>query len=97
MELTDRSDALYAGLDRPWDQAANWLFAARAAVSAGDQERSIDALAHVQHWLTRMMEQRQIPRRARHVALASANSDGRRRDRTAAPGEVRVPTGCGVG
>ena len=29
MELTDRSDALYEGLDRPWDQAANWLFAAR--------------------------------------------------------------------
>ena len=51
MALTDRSDALYAGLDRPWDQAANWLFAARAAISAGDQERSIDALAHVQHWL----------------------------------------------
>ena len=51
MELTDRSDALYAGLDRPWDQAANWLFAARAAISAGDQQRSVDALDHVQHWL----------------------------------------------
>ena len=28
LELTDRSSALYDGLDRPWDQAANWLFAA---------------------------------------------------------------------
>ena len=43
MELTDRSSALYDGLDRPWDQAANWLFAARAAISAGDQERSVDS------------------------------------------------------
>ena len=51
LALTDRSDALYAGLDRPWDQAANWLFAARAAISAGDEERSVDALAHVEHWL----------------------------------------------
>ncbi len=51
IELTDRSDALYAGLDRPWDQAANWLFAARAAISANDEERSVDAVDHVQHWL----------------------------------------------
>ena len=51
MELTDRSAALYAGLDRPWDQAANWLFAARAAISAGDEERSVEAVDHVQHWL----------------------------------------------
>jgi tetratricopeptide (TPR) repeat protein len=55
MELTDRSDALYDGLDRPWDQAANWLFAARAAISAGDEARSVDAVRHVQHWL-RMVE-----------------------------------------
>ena len=40
LELTDRSNALYDGLDRPWDQAANWLFAARAAISAGDRERA---------------------------------------------------------
>ena len=51
MELTDRSDALYAGLDRPWDQAANWLFAARAAISAGDEERSVEAVDQVEHWL----------------------------------------------
>jgi tetratricopeptide (TPR) repeat protein len=51
MELTDRSRALYDTLDRPWDQAANELFAARAAISAGDEERSIEALDHVQHWL----------------------------------------------
>ncbi len=51
MELTDRAHSLYQGLDRPWDQAANWLFAARAAISAGDQERSVEALERVQHWL----------------------------------------------
>lgn len=51
MELTDRAAALYDGLDRPWDQAANWLFAGRAAISAGDQERSVEAADHVQHWL----------------------------------------------
>ena len=49
--LTDRSRALYDGLDQPWDQAANGLFAARAAISAGDQDRSADAAAQVQHWL----------------------------------------------
>jgi predicted ATPase/DNA-binding SARP family transcriptional activator len=51
LELTDRSDALYAGLDRPWDQAANWLFAARAAISAGDQVRAAAARDQVEHWL----------------------------------------------
>ena len=51
LELTDRSDALYDALDRPWDQAANWLFAARAAISAGDEPRSVDAVARVEHWL----------------------------------------------
>ena len=51
LELTDRSDALYEGLDRPWDQAANWLFAARAAISAGDEGRSVDAVDDVQLWL----------------------------------------------
>ena len=47
LELTDRSRALYDGLDRPWDQAANWLFAARAAISAGDEERSVEAVDQV--------------------------------------------------
>jgi predicted ATPase/DNA-binding SARP family transcriptional activator len=51
MELTDRSSALYRGLDRPWDQAANWLFAARAAISAGDRVRAAAARDQVQHWL----------------------------------------------
>ncbi|HEX8629773.1 MAG TPA: hypothetical protein VF755_16525, partial [Catenuloplanes sp.] len=51
MELTDRSRALYDGLDRPWDQAANGLFAARAAISAGDEERAVEATARVVHWL----------------------------------------------
>ena len=51
MELTDRSRAIYDTLDRPWDQAANWLFAARAAISDGDQRRSVEAAEQVQHWL----------------------------------------------
>lgn len=51
MALTARSRALYAGLDRPWDQAANGLFAARAAISAGEDERGAAALADVDHWL----------------------------------------------
>ena len=51
MELTARSIAIYDGLDRPWDQAATWLFAARAAISAGDQERSVEAAHHVQRWV----------------------------------------------
>jgi predicted ATPase/DNA-binding SARP family transcriptional activator len=54
MELTDRARFLYQGLDRPWDQAANWLFAARASISAGDQDRSVEALEHVQYWLGRV-------------------------------------------
>ena len=51
MELTDRSRAIYDTLDRPWDQAANSLFAARAAISAGDQARSVEAADQVQRWL----------------------------------------------
>ncbi|MCW3010230.1 MAG: transcriptional activator domain [Solirubrobacterales bacterium] len=51
LELTDRSDALYEGLDRPWDQAANWLFAARAANSLGDRKRANEACDLVAEWL----------------------------------------------
>jgi predicted ATPase/DNA-binding SARP family transcriptional activator len=51
LELTDRCHALYAGLERPWDQAANWLFAARAAISAGDRVRAAAARDQVEHWL----------------------------------------------
>ncbi|MDP2292520.1 MAG: transcriptional activator domain-containing protein, partial [Actinomycetota bacterium] len=51
LALTDRSAALYARLDRPWDQAANWLFAARAAISAGDQQRSVESFAQIDRWL----------------------------------------------
>ena len=50
-ELTDRSRAIYDTLDRPWDQAANGLFAARAAISAGDEHRAVDAAGRVQRWL----------------------------------------------
>ena len=51
LELTARSRALYDGLDRPWDQAANALFAARAAISAGDRARAAAARDEVEHWL----------------------------------------------
>ena len=49
--MTDRSRAIYDSLDKPWDQAANALFAARAAISAGDEERSIEAVEWVTHCL----------------------------------------------
>ena len=51
LELTDRSQAIYDTLDRPWDQVANALFAARAAISAGDEARSVEAAERVQRWL----------------------------------------------
>ncbi len=51
LELTDRSRMLYDGLDREWDQAANGLFAARAAISAGDEERSVAVSDDVQRRL----------------------------------------------
>ena len=54
MELTERSRALYEGLDRPWDQAANSLFAARAAISASDEEQSVRAVERVQQCLQRV-------------------------------------------
>ena len=51
LELTARSRELYDGLDRPWDQAANALFAARAAISAGDRVRAAEARDRVERWL----------------------------------------------
>jgi tetratricopeptide (TPR) repeat protein len=51
LELTARSRALYDGMERPWDQAANALFASRAAISAGDTARAAQARDEVQHWL----------------------------------------------
>jgi predicted ATPase len=51
MALTDRSRSLYADLDRPWDQAASSLFAARAAISDGDHERSVEACDYVERCL----------------------------------------------
>src|SRR4029079_7572997 len=51
LALTARSRALYDRLDRPWDQAANALFASRAAISAGDRARAREARDRVQHWL----------------------------------------------
>ena len=51
LELTDRADSLYEGRDRPWDLAATWLFAARAAISAHDERRSVEAVDQVQRWL----------------------------------------------
>lgn len=46
LELTARSRALYAPLDRPWDLAANALFATRAAISAGDESLALAAADH---------------------------------------------------
>jgi predicted ATPase/DNA-binding SARP family transcriptional activator len=54
MDLTARSRTLYEGLDRPWDLAANWFFAARAAVSAGDEGRSVEAVDQVRRWLRKV-------------------------------------------
>jgi predicted ATPase/DNA-binding SARP family transcriptional activator len=51
LELTDRSARLHKGTERPWDQAANGLFAARAAISAGDQQRAVDAVDQVRQVL----------------------------------------------
>jgi len=51
LELTARARELYEGLDRPWDQAANALFAARAAISAGDAARAAEARDEVQRRL----------------------------------------------
>jgi predicted ATPase/DNA-binding SARP family transcriptional activator len=48
LELTDRARD---GLDHPWDQAANALFAARAAISAGDVARAHAARTEVERWL----------------------------------------------
>ena len=48
LELTARSAA---GLEHAWDQAANALFAARAAISAGDRERAAVARDEVERWL----------------------------------------------
>jgi predicted ATPase/DNA-binding SARP family transcriptional activator len=48
LELTDRARVL---LEEPWDLAANALFAARAAISAGDAARAAAARDEVEHWL----------------------------------------------
>lgn len=50
--LTDRSRELFADLDRPWDLAANALFGARAAISAGDVSRSARAMDEVRDRLS---------------------------------------------
>jgi predicted ATPase/DNA-binding SARP family transcriptional activator len=51
LALTAHARALYEGLDRPWDEAANALFASRAAISAGDRSRAREARDEVQHRL----------------------------------------------
>ena len=50
LELTARAASLYDTIDRPWDQAANALFAARAANSAGDRVRAAQACDTVRMW-----------------------------------------------
>jgi predicted ATPase/DNA-binding SARP family transcriptional activator len=54
MELAEQSRVLYEELDRPWDQAAAGLFAARAATSAMDEPRTVEALDRVEVWLRRV-------------------------------------------
>jgi predicted ATPase/DNA-binding SARP family transcriptional activator len=51
LELTARARELYDRLDHPWDQAANALFAARAAISAGDAARAARARDDVEQRL----------------------------------------------
>lgn len=51
LDLTDRSAQLYDTIDRPWDQAVNALFAARAAIGAGDAVRATATCESVRHWL----------------------------------------------
>ncbi len=51
IELTDQAAAVYRSVDRPWDRAANALFAARAAISAGDVSRAVDRCEDVQQCL----------------------------------------------
>src|SRR6185436_9924686 len=48
LELTERARAR---LEDPWDLAANALFAARAAISAGDTARATGAREEVDRWL----------------------------------------------
>jgi predicted ATPase/DNA-binding SARP family transcriptional activator len=56
LELTARSRAIYDTLDRPWDQAANGLFAARAAISAADEPRALEAADQVQRCLQEVQD-----------------------------------------
>jgi predicted ATPase len=51
LALTARARTLYDDLDRPWDQAANALFASRAAISAGDLARATEMRDEVQRRL----------------------------------------------
>ena len=68
LALTDRSAELYAGLDRPWDEAANGMFAARAAIYRGDERRGADALDRVDRLLATTVEDPWL--RARHEGMS---------------------------
>ena len=90
------------GLDRPWDQAANALFAARAAISAGDRERAADgarpgrALARVGR---RPVAARPPRRDARRAGAARAPLRRRRpapRPRGGDVGAARLPADRGL-
>ncbi|MFN0027120.1 MAG: AfsR/SARP family transcriptional regulator [Acidimicrobiales bacterium] len=56
MDLTAAAADLYDSLDRPWDQLANALFAARAAVGAGDATAATRACDSVRHWQVRSQD-----------------------------------------
>ena len=98
LELTDRSRALYQGLDRPWDQAANGLFAARAAISAGDRVRAVEARDQVEHWLRtrrRPVAARPPRRDARRAGADRASFRRRRRCTSAEPRRRRDGSASG--
>src|SRR5262249_18562262 len=50
LELTARARSLCDGHDCAWDRVAIGLFAARAAISAGDTARAGVARDEVEHW-----------------------------------------------
>ena len=68
------------GSTDPWDQAANALFAARAAISAGDRVRAAAARDEVQRWLRRRRRPvaarppRRHARRARAASSAASTT-----------------------
>ncbi len=92
LELTARARALSSST--PWDQAANALFAARAAISAGDAARAAAARDEVEHWLRAVDDPwLHVRRDAMLGELARARAPLRRRRRSTSPAPPRRPAG----